>query len=107
MLRGIHPDKVMLTGGGALLLQDDILAINRYFLIHPNPRFANVIGFYRAAKTMPDQTGAGGSNAEHRDHTRCGSISIRKMTAGYLNCCKSVLCPGNGMNSSKRRFLNA
>jgi len=75
MLRGIHPDKILLTGGGALLLQNDILAINRHFLMHPNPRFANVIGFYRAAKTMPDQNGAGGTNAEHRDHT--GAVQSR------------------------------
>ncbi len=42
--------------------------MNRHFLMHPNPRFANVIGFYRAAKAMPDQTSAGGTNGEHRDH---------------------------------------
>jgi plasmid segregation protein ParM len=68
VLSEIRPDKIMLTGGGALLLQNELLSGNRHFVMHNNPRFANVIGFYRAAKTMPDQTGAGGSNAEHRDH---------------------------------------
>jgi hypothetical protein len=68
VLSDIRPDKVMLTGGGALLLRDEILALNRHFLVHPDPRFANVIGFYRAAKSLPDQNSAGGSNAEHSDY---------------------------------------
>lgn len=68
VLSEIRPDKVLLTGGGALLLRDEILALNRHFLVHQNPRFANVIGFYRAAKAMPNQNSAGGSNAGHRDH---------------------------------------
>jgi hypothetical protein len=63
-----RPDKVMLTGGGALFLKDELMNVNRHFLIHNNPRFANVIGFYRAAKTMPDQTSTGGTNADHRNN---------------------------------------
>jgi hypothetical protein len=68
VLSEIRPDRILLTGGGALLLQNELMNNNSHFVIHQNPRFANVIGFYRAAKTLPDQTGAGGSNAEHRDH---------------------------------------
>jgi hypothetical protein len=68
VLSEIRPDKIMLTGGGALLLQNELLSGSRHFVMHNNPRFANVIGFYRAAKTLPDHTEAGGENAEHRDH---------------------------------------
>jgi hypothetical protein len=67
-LSKIRPDKVMLTGGGALFLKDELMNNNRNFQIHHNPRFANVMGFYRAAKTMPEETNAGGANAGHRDH---------------------------------------
>ena len=75
VLSDIRPDRVLLTGGGALLLQSELLNHNRHFVLHKNPRFANVIGFYRAAKTMPDQAGLGGSNAEDRD--RIASIQSR------------------------------
>lgn len=68
VLNKIRPDKVMLTGGGALFLKEELMNNNRHFLMHHNPRFANVLGFYRAAKTMPDQAGTGGVNADHRDH---------------------------------------
>ncbi len=67
-LSKIRPDKVMLTGGGALFMKDELMSSNRNFLIHNNPRFANVLGFYRAAKAMPDQSSAGGANANNRDH---------------------------------------
>jgi hypothetical protein len=69
VLSEIRPDRVVLTGGGALLLRDELLGHNRHSVIHPNPRFSNVIGFYRAAKTMPDQTITGGSHVEDRDHS--------------------------------------
>ena len=60
ILSTMRPDKVMLTGGGSLFLKEELQSYNRRLTIHPNPRFANVIGFYRAAKTLPDQTNAGG-----------------------------------------------
>lgn len=68
VLSEIRPDRILLTGGGALLLRNELLSCNRHFIIHENPRFANVIGFYRAAKALPDQADTGGTNAEHRDH---------------------------------------
>ncbi len=55
VLSQIRPERILLTGGGSLLLQSELLSNNSHFVIHQNPRFANVIGFYRAAKAMPDQ----------------------------------------------------
>jgi hypothetical protein len=68
VLSKIRPDKVMLTGGGSLFLKEELMNNNRNFLLHNNPRFANVIGFHRASKAVPDQTSTGGSNAEHRNN---------------------------------------
>ncbi len=48
-LGNIRPDHIVVTGGGGLFLKDDLLATEKSLTIHPNPRFANSIGFYRAA----------------------------------------------------------
>jgi hypothetical protein len=69
VLTKMRPDRVMLTGGGSLFMKDELMNHNRHLMIHNNPRFANVIGFYRAAKTIPDQEAAGGLNADNRDRT--------------------------------------
>lgn len=75
VLSTMRPDRVMLTGGGSLFLKEELMSYNRRFAIHPNPRFANVIGFYRAGKAVLDQTTAGGANAENRDHA--GAVQSR------------------------------
>lgn len=49
LLSGIRPDRIVMTGGGAALLRNDFSKINPNLTFHPNPRFANAIGFYRAA----------------------------------------------------------
>ncbi len=66
-LSDIRPDRVLLTGGGALLLKEELLGSNRHFMVHPNPRYSNVIGFYRAARTISENNSTGSSNAEDRD----------------------------------------
>ncbi len=49
VLGNIRPDHIVVTGGGALFMRDDLLAADKTLTIHTNPRFANAIGFYRAA----------------------------------------------------------
>jgi hypothetical protein len=49
LLSGIRPDRIVMTGGGAALLRSDLSKINPNLTFHPNPRYANAIGFYRAA----------------------------------------------------------
>jgi hypothetical protein len=49
LLSGIRPDRIVMTGGGAALLRTDLSKINPNLTFHPNPRYANAIGFYRAA----------------------------------------------------------
>jgi hypothetical protein len=49
LLSGIRPDRIVLTGGGAALLRNELFKINPNLTFHPNPRYANAIGFYRAA----------------------------------------------------------
>lgn len=44
-----RPDHIVVTGGGALFLREELLATEKSLTIHPNPRYANSIGFYRAA----------------------------------------------------------
>jgi hypothetical protein len=52
----MRPDRMLITGGGALLLKDDLQNNIRQLTFHPNPRFANAIGFYRAAQIMGQDT---------------------------------------------------
>ena len=49
LLSGIRPDRIVMTGGGAALLRNELSKINPNLTFHPNPRYANAIGFYRAA----------------------------------------------------------
>ncbi len=49
LLSGIRPDRIVMTGGGAALLRNELSKLNPNLTFHPNPRFANAIGFYRAA----------------------------------------------------------
>lgn len=58
ILSGMRPDKMLVTGGGAILLKDDLLKNIRQLSFHPNPRFANAIGFYRAAQIQGNTSAA-------------------------------------------------
>ncbi len=49
VLVSIRPDRVIMTGGGALLLRDELIEEDASLVFLPNPRFANAIGFYRAS----------------------------------------------------------
>jgi plasmid segregation protein ParM len=49
VLGNIRPDHIVMTGGGSLFLRDDLIAAEKSLIIHQNPRYANAIGFYRAA----------------------------------------------------------
>jgi len=49
ILVSIRPDRVIMTGGGALLLRDELVEEDASLVFLPNPRFANAIGFYRAS----------------------------------------------------------
>ncbi len=53
ILSNISPDRMLITGGGAILLRDELSSIDKKLTFHENPRFANAIGFYRAAKARP------------------------------------------------------
>ncbi len=56
ILSNMRPDRMLVTGGGALLLKDELVNNIRPLTFHPNPRFANAIGFYRAAQIMTEDT---------------------------------------------------
>jgi hypothetical protein len=56
ILSNMRPDRMLVTGGGALLLKDELHNNIRQLTFHPNPRFANAIGFYRAAQIMGQDT---------------------------------------------------
>ncbi len=49
VLVSIRPDRIIMTGGGALLLRDELVEEEASLVFLPNPRFANAIGFYRAS----------------------------------------------------------
>ncbi len=50
ILSNMRPDRMLVTGGGGLLLKEELQDNIRQLTFHPNPRFANAIGFYRAAQ---------------------------------------------------------
>ncbi len=50
ILSNMRPDRMLITGGGGLLLKEELQGNIRQLTFHPNPRFANAIGFYRAAQ---------------------------------------------------------
>jgi len=52
-LASVKTDLIVITGGGAMLLEKELKAIDGNLLIHKNARFANAIGFYYLAKTFP------------------------------------------------------
>lgn len=56
VLSSLKPDKMLITGGGALLLKDDLTRHMRQIFFHPNPRYANAIGFYRAANLIAESS---------------------------------------------------
>ena len=49
LVSNIRPELIVITGGGAALLRRELVKIHPRLTHHPNPRYANAIGFYRAA----------------------------------------------------------
>lgn len=52
ILSNVRPSRILVTGGGGLLLKDDLLAYMKHLSFVANARFSNVKGFYISAHIL-------------------------------------------------------